>query len=88
MHRPSPRFRCDLRIGARGRMPGIDAHQDRGGLIGAKLKSGPLAHPQPSKETHMRLSYLSLLAIGAAIAAPQVEAQEFGNLQQGRALAN
>jgi mono/diheme cytochrome c family protein len=36
----------------------------------------------------MRLSYLSFLTIGVAIAAPQVEAQEFGNLQQGRALAN
>ena len=34
----------------------------------------------------MRLSYLSFLVIGAAIAAPQVQAQ--GDLQQGRALAN
>lgn len=36
----------------------------------------------------MRLLFLSLIVIGAAIAAPQAEAQEFGDLQQGRALAN
>jgi mono/diheme cytochrome c family protein len=35
----------------------------------------------------MRLRYLSYMVIGAAIAAPQVHAQEFGDLQQGRALA-
>jgi len=34
----------------------------------------------------MRFLYLSFLVIGAAIAAPQVQAQ--GDLQQGRALAN
>jgi mono/diheme cytochrome c family protein len=35
----------------------------------------------------MRLSYLSCMVIGAAFAAPQVHAQEVGDLQQGRALA-
>jgi mono/diheme cytochrome c family protein len=35
----------------------------------------------------MRLPYLSIMSIGAALAAQQARAQEFGNLQQGRALA-
>ena len=35
----------------------------------------------------MRLSYLSIVMIGAALAAGQARAQEFGDLQQGRALA-
>jgi mono/diheme cytochrome c family protein len=35
----------------------------------------------------MRLPYLSFMVIGAAVAASQVRAQELGDLQQGRALA-
>ena len=35
----------------------------------------------------MRLRYLSFMVVGAAVAAQQVHAQEFGDLQQGRALA-
>jgi mono/diheme cytochrome c family protein len=35
----------------------------------------------------MRLRYLSFLVIGAAVAAQQVHAQESGDLQRGRALA-
>jgi mono/diheme cytochrome c family protein len=36
----------------------------------------------------MRLPYLSFMAIAAAVAAPQVQAQDLGDVQQGRALAN
>jgi mono/diheme cytochrome c family protein len=35
----------------------------------------------------MRLAYLSFVVIGAALVAPQVHAQDLGDLQQGRALA-
>jgi mono/diheme cytochrome c family protein len=35
----------------------------------------------------MRLLYLSFMVIGAAVAASQVRAQELGDLQRGRALA-
>ena len=35
----------------------------------------------------MRMLYLSFMVIGGAVAAQQVHAQEFGDPQQGRALA-
>jgi mono/diheme cytochrome c family protein len=36
----------------------------------------------------MRLPYLSFMVITAVVAAPQVRAQDVGDVQQGRALAN
>jgi mono/diheme cytochrome c family protein len=52
-----------------------------------KSEAGLFALTKSSEETHMRLPYLSFMVIGAAVAAWQVHAQELGDLQQGRTLA-
>jgi mono/diheme cytochrome c family protein len=60
----------------------------RAGLMRIKVAADwTMQSNRNTKETHMRLLNLSFLVIGAAIAAQPAHAQEFGDLQQGRALA-